>query len=125
MTGNKMTGKSAEACAMFNVLNATISNNTMVSNSTRKSEAYSLGLNIAIMGKAPSSISKATMTVTKNTVKGGRNGMQIITKTTSKYGKAVVKSNKCYASAGKKAALAISKKAVKKVTNSKNKLYKR
>lgn len=123
--GNKLTGKSAEGLALFNTLNATVKNNVIVSNSTRKSEAYSVGFNVAVMGKAPSGIKKAKVTVQNNTIKGGRQGMQIITKTSSKYGAAVIKGNKLYASAGKKSALFVSKKAVSKIKQSKNKLYKR
>lgn len=116
--GNKVTGKSAEGVALFNTLNSTVRNNTIVSNSTRKKEAYSVGLNILIMGSSTQT-KKATVTVQGNTIRGGRQGMQIASKTSSKYKKAVVKKNKLSASAGQ--ALLISPQGVSKISQSGNK----
>lgn len=97
--GNKLTGKSAEGVALFNTLNSTVKNNTIVSNSTRKSEAYSVGLNILMMGSS-SQAKKAIVTVQGNTIRGGRQAMQVASKTSSRYKKAVVKKNKLHASSG-------------------------
>ncbi|MDE6566348.1 MAG: right-handed parallel beta-helix repeat-containing protein, partial [Lachnospiraceae bacterium] len=116
--GNKVTGKSAEGVALFNTLNSTVRNNTIVSNSKRKKEAYSIGLNILIMGSSTQT-KKATVTVQGNTIRGGRQGMQIASKTSSKYKKAVVKKNKLSASAGQ--ALLISPTGVSKASQSGNK----
>lgn len=119
--GNKLTGKSAEGAALFNTLNSTVKNNTIVSNSTRKKDAYSIGLNILIMGSSAQT-KKATVTVQGNTIRGGRQGMQIASKTSSKYKKAVVKKNKLSASAGQ--ALLISPTGVSKASQSGNKTNK-
>lgn len=116
--GNKVTGKSAEGVALFNTLNSTVRNNTIVSNSSRKKEAYSVGLNILIMGSSART-KKATVSVQGNTIRGGRQGMQIASKTSSKYKKAVVKKNKLSASAGQ--ALLISPQGVSKISQSGNK----
>ncbi len=116
--GNKVTGKSAEGVALFNTLNSTVRNNTIVSNSSRKKETYSIGLNIFIIGSSTRA-KKATVTVQGNTIRGGKQGMQISSKTSSKYKKAVVKKNKLSASSGQ--ALLISSQGVSKILQSGNK----
>lgn len=116
--GNKVNGKSAEGVALFNTLNSTVKNNTIVSGSTRKKEAYSIGLNVLIMGSSANT-KKASVTVQGNTIKGGRQGMQIASKTSSKYRKAVVRKNKLFASSGQ--ALLISPTGVLKSSQSGNK----
>ncbi len=121
---NTIIGKSAEGLALFNVKNATVKNNKITSNSTRTSESYSVGLNIIAQGST-SSLSKATLKVSGNTVKGGRQGIQIASLKSSKYKKAIVKNNKCYAYKGKSVALAVSSSAVKLIVKTNNKLYKR
>lgn len=121
ITGNTLTGKSAEGLALFNTLNSTVKNNTIVSNSTRRKEAYSIGLNILIMGSSAQT-KKASVTVQGNTIRGGRQGMQIASKTSSKYKNAIVKQNKLYASSGQ--ALLISPTGVSKSSQSGNKTKK-
>ena len=123
--GNTMTGYTAEGCVVYNTLNAVIQNNTITSHSTRKTKSYSVGLNITIQGKAPKKkIKKAKVVVTNNTIYGVRQGMQVITRSSSRYKKVTVKNNTCYAPK-KKNAIVLSKKAAKKFVNVNNKKYKR
>ena len=123
--GNTMTGYSAEGCVIYNTLNAVVKNNTITSHSTRKTKSYSVGLNITVQGKAAKKqMKKAKIAVTNNTIYGVRQGMQLVSLTSSKYNKVTVKNNKCYAPK-KKNAIMLSKKAGKKIVNKKNKMYKR
>lgn len=121
---NKITGYSSEAIALFNVIGAVVENNTIISKSKRTGTAYSVGLHIAMFGKAPSSIKSAVYTVKNNTIKGGRQGFYVYSHSSSKFGKIVAQKNKCYAKAGKSKALVINKKSVGKSSVSKNKTYK-
>lgn len=123
--GNTMTGYSAEGCVIYNTLNAVVKDNTITSHSTRKTKSYSVGLNITVQGKAPKKkMKKAKIVVTNNTIYGVRQGMQMVSLTSSKYKKAIVKNNRCYAPK-KKNAIMLSKKAAKTIVNKKNKMYKR
>ena len=123
--GNTITGYSAEGCTLYNTLNAVVKNNTITSHSTRKTKSYSVGLNITVQGKAAKKqMKKAKIAVTNNTIYGVRQGMQLVSLTSSKYKKVTVKNNKCYAPK-KKNAIMLSKKAAKKIVNKKNKMYKR
>ncbi len=124
VTGNTITGKSAEGLALFNVKNATVKNNKITSDSTRTGESYSAGLNIIAQGSS-SGLSKSVLKISGNTVKGKKYGIQIASLKSSKYKKAVIKNNKCYASGGKRSALFVKSSSVKRTVKSKNKLYKR
>lgn len=121
---NKITGNSSEAVALFNVIGATVQNNTITTKSKRTSTAYSVGLHIAMFGKAPSSINSAVYIVKNNTIKGGRQGFYVYSHSSSKFGKVVAQKNKCYAKAGESKALVIDKKSVKKISLLKNKTCK-
>lgn len=123
--GNTMTGYSAEGCVVYNTINAEIKNNTITSYSTRKTKSYSVGLNITIQGKAPKKkMKKAKIVVTNNTIYGVRQGMQLVSMTSSKYKKVTVKNNTSYAPK-KKNAIVLSKRAAKKIVDVSNKKYKR
>lgn len=121
---NKITGVSSEAVALFNVMGATVENNTIITKSKRTTTAYSVGLHIAMFGKAPSGMKKATYKVNNNTIKGGRQGFYVYSHSASKFGKIIAKKNKCYAKAGKTKAILLDSKSVSKTTLSKNKSYK-
>ena len=123
---NTLTGESAEALALFNTFNATVIGNTLVSNSTRLDEAYSVGLNVIMMGKPPKAVKKAKLTLKNNTVKGGRQALNIVTKEGVPYGgKVMISGNKLYCKSGKDVALHVEKQAVveSKYKVSNNKLY--
>lgn len=124
LKNNKIIGNSSEGVALFNVIGATVENNTIVSNSKRKNTAYSVGLHIAMFGKAPAAMKKANYKVNNNVVKGGREGFYVYSHSSSKFGNVTAKKNKCYASAGKAAAIEVTEKSVKKISLSKNKQYK-
>lgn len=120
----KITGKTSEAVALFNVIGATVENNTIITKSKRTGTAYSVGCHIAMFGKAPSSMSKAVYNVNNNTIKGGRQGFYVYSHSASKFGKIVAKNNKCYAKAGKEKAIWLDHNSVIKKTLKKNKMYK-
>lgn len=124
LKNNEIIGNSAEAVALFNVVGAVVENNTMISKSKRTNTAYSVGLHIAMFGKAPSGMKSAVYTVKNNTIKGGRQGFFVYSHSSSKFGKVVAGKNKCYAKAGKEKALVVHKGSVKKSSLSKNKTYK-
>jgi hypothetical protein len=124
LKNNKITGVSSEGVALFNVLGAVVENNVIISKSKRTNTAYSVGLHIAIFGKAPSSIKSCVYKVNNNTIKGGRQGFFVYSHAASKLGKVEAKGNKCYAKAGKEKALQVSSGSVIKTSLSKNKLYK-
>ena len=118
---NKLTGNTSEALALFNTINAKVQNNTIITKSKRTSEAYSVGCHVALFGKIKA-FSKGKITVTGNTIKGGRQGFFLCSHTKTKYGKLIIKNNKIYCKKGKKKALQTY--SVKKVKKSGNKLYK-
>lgn len=123
--GNTMTGYTAEGCVIYNTLNAVVKNNKITTHSKRKTKSYAVGLNITLQGKAPKKkMKKARLTVTGNTVYGVRQGIQLFSMTSSRYKKAVVTGNQCYAPK-KKSAIALNKRAARKIVNKNNKMYKR
>lgn len=121
---NIITGVSSEAVALFNVMGATVEKNKITTKSKRINTAYSVGLHIAMFGKAPSSMKKAVYKVNNNTIKGGRQGFYVYSHSSSKFGKIIAKKNKCYAKAGKDKAILLDTKSVSKKVLSNNKTYK-
>ncbi|MCQ4635293.1 right-handed parallel beta-helix repeat-containing protein [Anaerovorax odorimutans] len=117
-----LTGKTSEALALFNTRSAVVSGNKIYSKGKRTSSSYTVGCHVAMFGKAPSGIKKDKITITNNTIKGGRHAVLVYSHSSSKYGKVTVKKNKLYCKKGKKNALKIS--GAKKKSVSKNKLKK-
>lgn len=117
----KLTGKSSEACALFNTISATVKGNKIVTKAPKSRGSYSIGLDIAMFGKAPKSASKSRIYITKNTIKGGRQAIWIYSHSSSKYGKVTIKSNKLYCKNGKSNCLRTSH--VRRLKASKNKKY--
>lgn len=124
LKNNTITGSSSEAVALFNVMRATVENNKITCKSKRVSTAYSVGLHIAMFGKAPTGMSKAVYKVNSNTIKGGRQGFYVYSHSSSKFGKVIAKKNKCYAKSSKDKAILVNQKSVKKISLSQNKKYK-
>lgn len=118
---NVITGQTAEALALFNVIGATVQGNKITNNDPKITESYSIGLHIAMFGKAPSIINTAVLRVKDNVVKGGRQGIYVCSHASSQFGKLVMQKNKCYAKAGKKKAYEIH--SVKKKQISGNQKY--
>ena len=121
ITNCKATGESAEGIVLFNTVGATIKNCTIRSNSTRKDEAYSIGLHLALMGKNKIS-TEYTNVILGNKIYGYRQALQIYSHTSFQYGKTTVKNNKAWAS---KKETAYQLKSCKKLVNSKNTAKKR
>ncbi len=121
---NTITGMSAEGLALFNVVGTTVEHNVIISKSKRTNTAYSVGLHIAMFGKASSGMKSAVYKVNNNIVKGGRQGFYVYSHSSSKFGKVIAKNNKCYAKAGKNRAIQITKASARKVSQAKNKNYK-
>lgn len=98
----KATGETGEGIALFNSVGVTVKNCTIRSNSSRKKEAYSVGLHLALMGK--NSISKKySNVIANNKIYGYRQALHIYSHTTSKFGKTTVKNNTGWASDKKSA----------------------
>ena len=121
--GNKLTGYSAEGCTLYNTLSAVVKNNVITTHSTRKNESYSVGLNITIQGKTSGKkMNKSKITVANNTVYGYRQGIQVVTRSSSRYKNVSLKGNKAYASSRGNAIVTSGNRSVKKANN---KMYKR
>ncbi len=128
LINNTITGKTSEAVALHNAAGLTVKNNRIYSLGNRLSTTYSIGLNIASFGKT-SLISSKKVTITGNTIKGGRQAVQVVTyKNTKsgtygsqKFGTVTIKNNKLYCKRGK--SNCILTKSCKKVINSGNKKY--
>lgn len=119
---NYIEGKTAEALALFNVVGATIEGNKIITKNKNTGESYSVGLHIAMFGKAPAAMASAVFYVKNNVIKGGRQGMLFWSHSSSEFGRLVAKKNKCYAKSGKEQAYQINH--VKKQQLSGNKKYK-
>lgn len=124
VTGNTIEGIRSEALALFNTTSATVKNNKIYSKGGRTGSAYTVGVHCAIFGKAPSSIKKAKITISNNTVKGGRQAVQVYSHTKSKYGKVAITKNKLYCKKGKKNAIKAPKQSIRKLSKKGNKIYK-
>ncbi len=118
---NVITGENAEALALFNVIGATVQGNRIINYDRNAGESYSVGLHIAMFGKAPSAMNTAVMRIKDNMVKGGRQGIFVYSHTSSQFGKLVMQKNKCYARAGKEKAYEVH--SVKQTQISGNKKY--
>lgn len=133
ISGNHLTGTTSEALAFFNCIGGSITNNTIITNAKRKqnNKSYTIGVHVEIFGKAPKSMAKSNLYIENNIIKGNRNGIYFKgyfnkkeTKCISKIGKVYVRGNTIYTKKGKKHGIAQTKKSVKKLVKSGNKLYK-
>lgn len=131
--GNKITGTSSEGLAFFNVIGGEISNNTIKTKTTRKqaNESYTIGVHVAVMGKAPASLAKSKLLINNNTIYGGRNGIhfkayfnQDETECISKLGNVTVSDNKVYCRKGKGHAIEQVRESCTSLTLANNNTYK-
>ena len=106
ITNSVITGLKSEALALFNAANVTVQNNTIITNSKRTGEAYSIGCHMAVFGKN-SILPTSVNTVMNNTIMGGRQGFQLCSHSKSQYGSLTISNNKIYCKKGKKNALVI------------------
>lgn len=130
--GNTMTSTTSEGLQYFNTIGGEISGNTIKTNATRteNNSSYTIGVHVAICGKAPSAMKKSTLYIQNNVIRGNRNGIyvkayfnQAETKVLSKLGKVYIKNNKVYCKKGKKNAIVQLKNSCTSFVNSKNKCY--
>ncbi|MCH5304218.1 MAG: hypothetical protein J1E41_05085 [Ruminococcus sp.] len=129
LTGNTITGMTSEAVALHNTAGIKVKNNKITSKGKRTNTVYTIGLNIASFGNT-TAIAKKKVTISGNTIKGGRQAIQVVTykNTTSgvygshKFGTVTIKKNKLYAKSGK--SNCILTKQCKKIKSSGNKLNK-
>lgn len=108
LINNTITGTTSEAVALHNAAGITVKNNKIYSKGKRTGTTYSIGLNIASFGKT-NLTSKKKVTITGNTIKGGRQAIQVVTyKNTKsgaygshKFGTVIIKKNKLFCKRGK------------------------
>ena len=122
---NHLTGNTAEALALFNTIDATVTGNTLKTVSKRVNEAYSIGCHVALFGTIDA-FKKGSVTVKNNKIYGGRQAFQLCSHTKSRYGKLVIQNNRLYCKKGKNNALKVTVNAANqssaiKVSQKKNK----
>ena len=117
---NKLTSWNAEGVFLANAKNATITGNTIISKCKKKNENKSVGLHLLSVGK----IKKATFVVKNNVIKGGKFAIRAWSDSKVRITKVTMTKNKFYCKKGKKNAIGVNKKGVKKIKSSKNKKYK-
>ncbi len=128
LINNKITSLTAEAVVLHNTAGIKVDKNKIICKARRTSSAYSVGLNIASFGKSKA-VSGKSISITNNTIKGGRQAIQAVTYNprksgvygSHKLGKVTIKNNKLYCKKGK--SNCILTKNCKKVKKSKNKKY--
>lgn len=101
---SKLTGVTAEGLALFNVRGATVKKSTIISQSARTGEAYSVGLHVHTFGNTPGFANNARITIANNTIKGGRQGLYSYAQTATPTGQFIVTGNRIAAKAGAGAA---------------------
>ena len=118
-----LTGKSAEALVFFNTVSLKAEGNKITTKAPLSRGAYSIGLHVAYMdGTAPKAKKSNKITIRKNTVKGGRQAVQVYSHNGRKFGTVTISKNKLYAKAGKSSALKADNSQVLKLKKSGNKL---
>ena len=117
-----ITGATSEALVLQNCKGVTVKYNKIVSNSKRLNDVHSIGLNILFF-KADKSTSKYKYEVIGNTVKGGRQGIYIISYGGNKFGTTTVRDNKAYCKNGKDNAIVVIEKDITKLIQSGNESF--
>ena len=119
-----ITGKSAEALALFNTTSATVKNCRVTTKTPLKRNSYSVGLAVAYQkGSSPKTSLKNKVIIENNIVKGGRQGIFVFSHTSKKFGKVIVKKNKAYARSGKRNAIRVISAKKKQVSKNKTKKW--
>ena len=119
----KLTGLTSEGLALFNTINAEVTGNTIISNGNKLDDVSSVGLHLDILyGNSPW-MAKGTYVISGNTIKGGRQALEVYSHMSSKFGKVKITSNKLYCKSGKKNALWADEGSIVKLTEKKNKTY--
>ena len=115
-----LTGETAEALALFNTSSAKVTGNTIITKAPTSRDSYSVGCHFHLFGTS-SKASSGKITVSKNTIKGGRQALQFYSHSSSNYGKVTIKNNKLYCRKGASSALKASN--INKLSQSGNKTY--
>lgn len=103
-----ITGRSAEALALFNTKSATVKYCNIKTKTPLKRNSYSVGLAVVYQkGISPKTSTKNKVILENNVVKGGRQGIFVFSHTSRKFGQVIVKGNKAYARTGKKNAIRV------------------
>ena len=119
-----ITGKSAEALALFNTKSATVKNCRVTTKTPLKRNSYSVGLAVAYQkGSSPKTSIKNKVVIENNIVRGGRQGILVFSHTSKKFGKVIVKKNKAYARSGKRNAIRVISAKKKPVSKNKTKKW--
>ena len=119
-----ITGKSAEALALFNTTSATVKNCRVTTKTPLKRNSYSVGLAVAYQkGSSPKTSIKNKVVIENNIVKGGRQGIFVFSHTSKKFGNVIVKKNKAYARSGKRNAIRVISAKKKQVSKNKTKKW--
>lgn len=115
-------GATSEALCLQNCKGVSVKYNKIISKSKRLNEVYSIGLNIPFF-KADKATSKYKYEVIGNEVKGGRQGIYIISYSGNKFGTVTVRDNKVYCKNGKDNAIKVVEKDVTKLIESGNQSF--
>ena len=119
-----ITGKSAEALALFNTKSATVKNCRITTKTPLKRNSYSVGLAVAYQkGSSPKTSLKNKVVIENNIVKGGRQGILVFSHTSKKFGKVIVKKNRAYARSGKRNAIRVISAKKKQISKNKTKKW--
>ena len=116
----KLTGVSAEALALFNTYSANVTGNTIITKAPLSRDSYSVGCHFHIFGNN-SKASKGKITVSKNTIKGGRQALYFFSHSKTGFGTVNVDTNHLYCKNG--AANAFVQRFIKKLNAKNNKTY--
>lgn len=120
-----LTGKSAEALVFFNTVSLKAEGNKVRTNAPLSRGAYSIGLHVAYMdGTAPKADKDNKITIKNNTVRGGRQALQVYSHNSQKFGTVTIKKNKLYAKSGKSNAIKAIDSQMLKLSKSGNKRHK-
>ncbi len=119
-----ITGKSAEALALFNTKSATVKNCRITTKTPLKRNSYSVGLAVVYQkGSSPKTSVKNKVVIENNIVRGGRQGIFVFSHTSKKFGKVIVKRNKAYARTGKKNAIRVISAKKRQISQNKTKKW--
>lgn len=121
ITNNTIIGTHGEGVSLFNTTSATVKNNFIASKASGSGSAYTIGLHFACFGNSDK-LKDGKINVINNTIKGGRQALQVYSHTSAKYGQVTVKNNKCYCKRGADNAIKVLRSQCKKVIRSGNKL---
>ena len=119
LKNNEITGLKGEGVALFNTKIATVSNNKIKSLRKGKADAYTVGLHVANFSKNKD-MNNSVITLSKNTVFGGRQAIMFYSHSGVKYGVVTISGNKLFCKAGKKNAVYANHKSANLLTVSSN-----